>query len=223
MYRLDQFCFILKDAEKVKAQISDPQCSSNHSLSRSHPNTHICKHIRTEFFLVAGTAILHLSLSPLLLPLTFSSSLLLFLFSLAQSLLCQQLLYLFWSLFWIIIVSVLSFLTFIAMRLGISSFISDILSTSSNICFCWTEGKVELNLYLLAAAPTAVTTAVLFSKAVGFRASEFCWEGHLLVQSNDALLCCCRVVCKNLLCAWVLVCRNLSLLPRFASLCWSQL
>ncbi|XP_008283389.1 tight junction protein ZO-2 [Stegastes partitus] len=27
------------------------------------------------------------------------------------------------------------------MRLGISSFISDILSTSSNICFCWTEGK----------------------------------------------------------------------------------
>lgn len=60
------------------------------------------------------------------------------------------------------------------MRLGISSFISDILSTSSNICFCWTEGKVELNLYLLAAAPTAETTPVLFSKAVGFRASEFC-------------------------------------------------
>ncbi|XP_051278111.1 tight junction protein ZO-2 isoform X3 [Dicentrarchus labrax] len=27
------------------------------------------------------------------------------------------------------------------MRLGISSFITDILSTSSNICFCWTEGK----------------------------------------------------------------------------------
>lgn len=118
------------------------------TLSLALTPTHTYVNTCTEFFLVAGTAILHLSQSPFLLPLTFSSSLLLllFLFSLAQSLLCQHLLYLFWSLCWIIIVSVLSFLTFIAMRLGISSFISDILSTSSNICFCWTEGKVELNL-----------------------------------------------------------------------------
>ncbi|RXN37719.1 tight junction ZO-2-like isoform X7 [Labeo rohita] len=29
------------------------------------------------------------------------------------------------------------------MRLGISGFITDILSTSSNICFCWAEGKVH--------------------------------------------------------------------------------
>ncbi|KAG7332646.1 hypothetical protein KOW79_004480 [Hemibagrus wyckioides] len=27
------------------------------------------------------------------------------------------------------------------MRLGISGFITDILSTSSNICFCWADGK----------------------------------------------------------------------------------
>lgn len=40
------------------------------------------------------------------------------------------------SIFWALLLS-------ITMRLGISSFISDILSTSSNICFCWTEGKVE--------------------------------------------------------------------------------
>lgn len=31
----------------------------------------------------------------------------------------------------------------VTMRLGISGFITDILSTSSNICFCWAEGKVE--------------------------------------------------------------------------------
>lgn len=51
------------------------------------------------------------------------------------------------------------------MRLGISSFISDILSTSSNVCFCWTEGKVESNLHHPAAASLAVD--VLWSKASG--------------------------------------------------------
>nr|XP_043882030.1 uncharacterized protein LOC122769529 [Solea senegalensis] len=29
------------------------------------------------------------------------------------------------------------------MRLGVCSFLSDMLDTSSNVCFCWTEGKVE--------------------------------------------------------------------------------
>lgn len=69
------------------------------------------------------------------------------------------------------------------MRLGISSFISDILSTSSNVCFCWTEGKVESNLHHPAAATAAsLAVDVLWSKAPGLlclwvllRTQLACW------------------------------------------------
>lgn len=132
---------------------------------------------------------LHLSLLPSLFsfftpsvalsPLSFSLSLLLLLLLvliLAHSPLCQQLPQLSLSLFFFYIYISSAALSSITMRLGICSFISDILSTSSNICFCWTEGKVESNpcqsnVHRPAAA------AVLWSKAAtvgGLRASQFC-------------------------------------------------
>lgn len=101
------------------------------------------------------------------------------------------------------------------MRLGVCSFISDILSTSSNICFCWTEGKVESNLFHLH-RPAAVLRSK--ASAAGLRASGCCWgytHSYLTIQCSCGLLWIhCSMCVKHLLCVCVCVCRNLSLLSK---------
>lgn len=92
------------------------------------------------------------------------------------------------------------------MRLGISSFISDILSTSSNICFCWTEGKVESNLHHPAAAAATASLAfdVLWSQASGLLClwvllitQVDCWAVMDLISHQSLVWSC------YWLCCWV--------------------
>ncbi|KAI9543701.1 hypothetical protein NQZ68_008748 [Dissostichus eleginoides] len=88
------------------------------------------------------------------------------LWNLAWSPLCQQLLHPSLSLlfFFYLYISLPSSIT---MRLGMSSFITDILSTSTNICFCWNEVQVESKLLLHLHHPAAV----LWSKAAAAQGS----------------------------------------------------
>lgn len=86
-------------------------------------------------------------------------------------------------------------LSFITMRLGVCSFISDILSTPSNICFCWTEGKVESNLLHLH------HPLLLWSKAAaGLKASGVVLYSYLITLRSTGLWCEAECVsgCRNM-------------------------